>query len=416
MSQLRANSIVNANADGPVDFPLGATGVSADGLTGTPDIAVRNITGAAATFTGDVQVQGTVTYEDVTNVDAIGIVTARGGLNVGPITGIAATITASGEVQATDIIQTDHSASSNAASLFLARNQTNTTSNDYKFAVKGTGVYIGENVNRSTNSGSNVTLLTTGLVGIGTDNPSNLLHIDGGTHQVKLSDGDGSFEFRAGNAFRVDDNGTERLRIDDSGRLLVNKTSSTNDNIAGVGYANLVQILGDAVGEGLAVSNSADVSRVNVVRYIAESSVTNGMELGGVSFGAGNTTSVERARILGAAQFSTDPSKRGGQLYLQTAGETSATPTTRVTISNTGDTTFTGNILPSTNGSQDLGGATQRWANLYTSDLDLSNEEKGGNEVDGTWGAYTIQEGEEDLFLINRRTGKKYKFMLQEVS
>jgi len=80
-----------------------------------------------------------------------------------------------------------------------------------------------------------------------------------------------------------------------------------------------------------------------------------------------------------------------------------------------------GNILPDTSGTIDLGSNTKRWANLYTSDLDLSNEsrflyQERGNEVDGTWGAYTIQEGENDLFLINRRNGKKYKFVLKEVS
>ena len=78
--------------------------------------------------------------------------------------------------------------------------------------------------------------------------------------------------------------------------------------------------------------------------------------------------------------------------------------------------TITGNILPEANGTRDLGSSSYRFANLYTSDLDLSNEAKGGNEVDGTWGAYTIQEGEDDLFLLNRRNGKKYKFMLQEVN
>ena len=39
-----------------------------------------------------------------------------------------------------------------------------------------------------------------------------------------------------------------------------------------------------------------------------------------------------------------------------------------------------------------------------------------GNSVDGTWGDYTMQEGENDLFLINNRNGKKYKFNLTEVS
>ena len=39
------------------------------------------------------------------------------------------------------------------------------------------------------------------------------------------------------------------------------------------------------------------------------------------------------------------------------------------------------------------------------------------NSVDGTWGSYTIQEGENnDLFLLNNRNGKKYKFNLTEVN
>ncbi|AIX20640.1 virion structural protein [Synechococcus phage ACG-2014e] len=75
----------------------------------------------------------------------------------------------------------------------------------------------------------------------------------------------------------------------------------------------------------------------------------------------------------------------------------------------------TGNIEPGADATQDLGSATKRFANIYSADLQLSNE-GAANEVDGTWGQYTIQEGEEDLFLINRRSGKKYKFMLQEVN
>ena len=81
---------------------------------------------------------------------------------------------------------------------------------------------------------------------------------------------------------------------------------------------------------------------------------------------------------------------------------------------------FTGNVIchnltPDGNNSRDLGSSSKRWANLYINDLSLSN--KGHkNDVDGTWGSYTIQEGHEELFLINHRTGKKFKFNLTEVS
>ena len=73
-----------------------------------------------------------------------------------------------------------------------------------------------------------------------------------------------------------------------------------------------------------------------------------------------------------------------------------------------------GAILPTANNTHDLGSASLRWANIYTNDLNLSNE-GGANDVDSTWGSFTIQEGAEDLFLINRRNGKKYKFNLTEV-
>ena len=72
-------------------------------------------------------------------------------------------------------------------------------------------------------------------------------------------------------------------------------------------------------------------------------------------------------------------------------------------------------FVPATDNTHDLGLSTHRWRNVYTTDLQLSNEGK-TNDVDGTWGDYTIQEGESDLFLINNRSGKKYKFNLTEVS
>ena len=76
---------------------------------------------------------------------------------------------------------------------------------------------------------------------------------------------------------------------------------------------------------------------------------------------------------------------------------------------------ITGNCNPAANNSHDLGTTSLRWANVYTHDLHLSNKGQ-QNDVDSTWGDYTIQEGHEDLFLINNRTGKKFKFNLTEVS
>ena len=74
-----------------------------------------------------------------------------------------------------------------------------------------------------------------------------------------------------------------------------------------------------------------------------------------------------------------------------------------------------GHLKPGANNTYDCGTSSNRWRNIYTNDLNLSNEGN-VNDVDGTWGNYTIQEGEDELFLLNRRNGKKYKFNLTEVS
>ena len=60
---------------------------TATGLSGSPNITVNNIVGVAATFSGNVSIAGTLTYEDVTNVDSIGLVTARSGAHVATVSG-----------------------------------------------------------------------------------------------------------------------------------------------------------------------------------------------------------------------------------------------------------------------------------------------------------------------------------------
>ena len=69
---------------------IGTVGVTTTGTTFHVDRATGEITFVTdAKFNGTVGIAGTLTYEDVTNIDAIGIITARAGINVsgGTITG-----------------------------------------------------------------------------------------------------------------------------------------------------------------------------------------------------------------------------------------------------------------------------------------------------------------------------------------
>ncbi len=75
-----------------------------------------------------------------------------------------------------------------------------------------------------------------------------------------------------------------------------------------------------------------------------------------------------------------------------------------------------GHLLPNVSNSRDLGSSSLVWRNIYTSDFHMSNENLDkGNEVDGTKGSWTFQEGADDLFLLNNKNGKKYKFNLTEM-
>ena len=75
-----------------------------------------------------------------------------------------------------------------------------------------------------------------------------------------------------------------------------------------------------------------------------------------------------------------------------------------------------GHFYPESNNTYDLGNSSYRWANLYVNDMHFANSPENTNSVDGTWGDWTLQEGDENIFMINNRTGRKYKMGLVEVS
>jgi len=156
---------------------------------------------------------------------------------------------------------------------------------------------------------------------------------------------------------------TERLRITSTGQFLMGATSTSDANIK-----MLIQDSGTTI---LRVNNTDDGTATLVL---------------------GNTGSSNGAIT-----------QSGGHMTFSIAN------TERLRINSSGHT------LPGSNNTYDLGSSSLRWRDIYTNDLHLSNQGS-TNSVDNTWGDFTIQEGESDLFLINNRNGKKYKFNLTEVS
>ena len=58
-------------------------GIASTALSGRATSLADGATGVSLTLTGNLSVGGTITYDDVTNVDSIGIVTARNGVTLG---------------------------------------------------------------------------------------------------------------------------------------------------------------------------------------------------------------------------------------------------------------------------------------------------------------------------------------------
>ena len=125
----------------------------------------------------------------------------------------------------------------------------------------------------------------------------------------------------------------------------------------------------------------------------------------------GRTTSNTDIQIVGGANVTV--TRTGGtQLKIDAAGGAAALWKT----GGGGLQTVAGNQHVVPNGNSNLGSTTNRWSNVYTKDLHLSNEGKeGGNDVDGSWGDWTIQEGEDSLFVINNRSGQKFRMALLPV-
>ena len=99
MSKVRSDNISNRANDGAPKLSFGAEVPVGYGITGAGFV---NVSGAS-TFSGNVTIGGTLTYEDVTNVDSVGVVTASGGFEIGA-SGVGGTITAVGNAEITGIM------------------------------------------------------------------------------------------------------------------------------------------------------------------------------------------------------------------------------------------------------------------------------------------------------------------------
>ena len=260
VTSLTSGTMTSAATDAELTYNSGTNTLSATtfsgnltgnatGLTGTPDIVVRNITGVAATFTG------VLTYEDVTNIDSIGIITARSGVSIG----------------------------------------------DSIFHTGDTNTAI---------------------------------------------------RFPAADTFTVETAGSERTRVDSSGRLLLG-TSTSRSIGAGAGYPGKLQVESSGFTNTTFTQNSNDLygPEVNLGKSRGAAAggttvVQSGDQLGIIQFAGADGTDLETNAAAIECRVDGTPGSNDmpGRLVFYTTADGAALPTERLRITSAGAAIFKGGL------------------------------------------------------------------------
>ena len=238
-----------------------------------------------------------------------------------------------------------------------------------------------------------------------------------------LGDTDTQIKFPAADTISFETAGDERLRISSTGSVSIGGNAKAqkltvvhNASQAGANDGTVTDSIAMFYGGKSTTVNShltLDETIIHIKGQITDTGTNStGSHTTGKIVFSGRRATGAQSWIANETGWIYNTQQAGSNLVFYTANYSSnggTAPTESLRID------YLGNLLPGSDNLRSLGSSSKRWANLYTGDLNLSN--KGSeNDVDNTWGDYTIQEGESDLFLINNRSGKKYKFNLTEVS
>ena len=436
-----------------------------------------NVTGNG-TFSGNVSVGGVLTYEDVTNVDSVGIITARQGVRLG-VDGTSSSnyisVGVGNDLKIWHQSSNNHSYISETGSgslivladdFYVQDTSTNTmisakegaevnlhfNGGTPKLSTTNTGVSIPldldvdghtnlDNVNVSGVCTVSSNIYTNGRLEIASSQP-----------RIHLVDTDNNDDFSIynnhGNFLIYDStDGADRFKIDSSGNITMPGDTTFSGGSGAITIASggdIRMAAGNWTGEsGGKIQYHGDYMYFQV----GDTDTSAGWQFRDSTGAATLELKADGTTVGKTISFGQDCQFTGGASAVNIAGGSDIRLSSGgwtgnaygkiqhhadcLYIGGGSQSTYSiifrydgndkiymksdGTWYPASNNASDLGTTSNRWRNLYTTDLQLSNEGK-TNDVDGTWGDYTIQEGESDLFLINNRSGKKYKFNLTEVS
>ena len=236
---------VLGNADTATTANTATTATNAAGLTGSPAIQVASIVVSGNILADTVSVASTLTYEDVTNIDSVGVVTARTGIKV-----LAGGIDAVGVVTATSF-EGDGSALTNLSSIsdvvddttpqlggtldLNSKEITGTGNINIGGAITATGnIYTSNGKIHAQGAGVDTILLTL-EADLGTNNNRTIQ-----LHSPATDDSNAPFRIQTGNALDIQIDSNSAIEVNSSGTVYLKyggngRVLTSNDGVTIVG-------------------------------------------------------------------------------------------------------------------------------------------------------------------------------------
>jgi len=260
---------------------------------------------------GNVTVGGTLTYDDVTNIDSLGIITARGGIHVGPPNAGVATVSSNGSASFTGIVTT-------SSTLFADH-----------FSTSGVGTFADINVKSHAND-TRITSIAPGALILSRTTPVIYL-------KNNLSDNfDASIELQSNEIrFRGGGNNATGIRMETTSSGVSfpqnidvdGHTELDNTNIVGVATVNgNFNVLNGNILQTKTGSNPT-------ITLSRNESVGDEQAIGTLNF-ANNTANTINARV---AAYSDGTGNVGGHLYFETRDPSNSILSERLRIKSSGE-------------------------------------------------------------------------------
>ena len=361
--------------------------VTATKFVGQADISGGSVIATTGTFSGSVSIGGTLTYEDVTNIDSVGIITARKG------------IVSSGVITATSF------SGSGANLTGIDATALKDSGGNVKIQAQASGaMHTGVStitqklVVGSGNNINSTALINTGDVDIDALTLSNW---DGSTTTNKVtihfdSSGRGGWNIgmpAATDAFVIeDDGGTEKLRITGGGHIVTQGLSDYSFNNDS-SNAKILEVTGDGtVGEygvvTVSSNQNADASNVGTLRFVNRENSNSS---------SGNNAGSKQVAAIQAYLKTSDTNAgddSGGWLSFSTKNESAVNAEAlRITQAGTVNiggsftqTTYKARILTASNKTISFGNAAHNDLSNEGSGIFFSRQSDGSAELSGIFG------------------------------